>query len=85
MIDKERVRRLSRAGYSTREIGAVVGCTQAYVHRILAREGPAEVAPVTIRAHEGRVTVETDSPQIVGVAIMRALERAGIHIVDSTT
>ena len=80
MVDKERVRRLAGAGYSTREIGAIVGCSQAYVQRILARDGPADVGVVTIRAHDGRVTIDTDSPQIVGVAIRRALERAGIEV-----
>lgn len=80
MIDTERVRRMARAGYSTREIGEAVGCSHAYVQRIIARYGPAEVTPVRVRAHEGRVTIETDSPQVVGVAIRRALERAGIEV-----
>lgn len=80
MIDTERIRRMARAGFTSREIGRALDCSHTQVIRILAREGPAEVGAVTIRAHEGRVIIETDSPQVVGVAIRRALERAGIAV-----
>ena len=79
-IDKERIRRMARAGLSSREIASELGCSATYVARIVQHQGPAPISPVSVRAYEGQVVIETDSPQIVGVAIRRALERAGIAI-----
>ena len=71
---------MSRAGMSARQIARDLGCSSTYVARVLQREGPAPAPTVSIKAYEGRVVIETDSPQIVGVAIKRALERAGIEV-----
>ena len=79
-VDKERIRRMGAAGYTAREIGEAVGCSHAYAARILAQDGPLPVPPVSIHASEGQIVIHTDSPQIVGVAIKRALERAGIEV-----
>lgn len=72
---------MARAGFTVREIGEVAGCSHTQVVRVLAKDGPLEVGPVSINARsEGEVVVKTDSPQIIGAAIKRALERAGIEV-----
>lgn len=72
---------MARAGYTVREIGQAVGCSHTQVVRVLAKEGPMEAGPVSIDARsKGEVVVKTDSPQIVGAAIKRALERAGFEV-----
>ena len=78
--DSERVQRMAQAGYSLREIGEAVGVSHTQVARILASEPAPQLAPVTIKARDGMVVIETDSPQVVGVAVMRALRRAGIKV-----
>lgn len=71
---------MAAAGMTTREIATALGCSHSRIAQILAQHGPTPMTPVSIHAYEGRVVIETDSPQVVGVAIRRALERAGIQI-----
>ena len=79
-LDRDRIRSMAAAGMTTREIATALGCSHSRIGQILAQDGPAPITPVSIRAYEGRVVIETDSPQVVGVAIRRALERAGIEV-----
>jgi len=80
-LDVERIQRMSAAGLTTREIASSLGCSHSRIGQILAQHGPALVSPISIHASEGQIVITTDEPQIVGVAIKRALERAGIQIV----
>lgn len=81
-LDPERIRNMAAAGMTTREIASALGCSHSRIGQILAQHGPAPAPTVSIKAYDGRVVIETDSPQIVGVAIRRALDRAGIAVTD---
>jgi hypothetical protein len=72
---------MASAGLSSREIARELGCSATYAARVIQHQGAETLSPVSVRAYDGRVVIETDAPQIVGVAIKRALERAGIEIV----
>ena len=70
---------MATAGYSGREIARALGYSHTSVARVLQSVPPLERSPVTIQAsRDGTVTVHTaGDPRLVGVAVKRALERAG--------
>lgn len=71
---------MARAGFTAREIGRALDCSHTQVLRVLAKDGPIPIAPVTIHAlDDGHVVLDTDEPQIVAVAVRRALNKAGIE------
>lgn len=77
-IDVERIRRMSAAGMSNREIGRELGCSYEHVRRVLAREGRIPVQPVSIRPTQAGIEVVTEDRAIVATTIKRALQRAGL-------
>ena len=81
-IDRTRLAKLRAAGFTTREIAARLGTSQAYVMRLLAQTPREPVDAVSISAYgDGRIVITTTGdPVVVGLAVRRALERAGIPI-----
>lgn len=79
-IDIDRIRRMAAAGLTTRETAELLSCSHTRVAQILAQHGPAHVSPVSISAISDGVVITTQEPQIVSVAITRALRRAGIEV-----
>lgn len=66
------------AGYSAREIARELGISNTRVSQVIAQDGKHEVT-ATVRAPDKHtLIIETSDAQITGVAIKRALERAGI-------
>ena len=80
MLDIDRIRRMAAAGLTTRETAELLDCSHTRIAQILAQHGPAHVSPVSISAISDGVIIMTQEPQIVGVAITRALRRAGIEV-----
>ena len=69
---------MAAAGYSTREIASEVGCFHSYVSRVLKQDGKPVVTATVTAPTSTRIIIDTTDAQITGVAIKRALERAGI-------
>jgi hypothetical protein len=82
-IDRERIRRMAAAGYSTREIAAEVGCFHSYVARVLKQDGTPKVTATVRAPNKHTLIIDTTDAQIAGVAIKRAFERAGILLSDA--
>jgi hypothetical protein len=81
-IDRERIRRMAAAGFTNREIASELGCSHTRVNQVLAASEPIEVT-ATIRATKSQVIIDTSDAQVTGVAVRRALERAGILLSDA--
>jgi predicted transcriptional regulator len=81
-IDRERIRRMSAAGYTNREIARELGCSHTRVAQVIAEDGRLEVT-ATVRATKSQVIIDTSDAQVTGVAVRRALERAGILLSDA--
>jgi predicted transcriptional regulator len=82
-IDRERIRRMSAAGYTNREIARELGCSHTRVAQVLAQDGQLEVTATVRAPNKHQVIIDTSDSQIAGVAVRRALERAGILLSDA--
>lgn len=81
-IDRERVIRMSSAGYSLREIARELGCSHEGVRSVLAAGPLNKLPPVSISARsDGTVTLTTSGdPAVLGAAVRRALRLAGVEV-----
>jgi predicted transcriptional regulator len=83
-IDRERIRRMSAAGYTNREIARELGCSHTRVAQVIAEDGRPVVTVDRLDARkDGTFVLKTTDPQIVGVIIRRALAKAGVTLPDS--
>lgn len=79
-VDRDRIRRMASAGYTNREIARELGCSHTRVAQVIAEDGKPEVRARVTAPDKHTVIVKTTDATITGVAIKRALKRAGILI-----
>lgn len=77
-IDRARIRKMSAAGYTNREIARELGCSHTRVAQVLSEDGKLDITATVSAPDKHTLIIKTTDAQITGVAIKRALERAGI-------
>jgi hypothetical protein len=79
-VDRDRIRRMASAGYSAREIARELVISHTRASQVLAQDGRIDVHASIRAPSKDTLIIKTNDAQIAGVAIKRALKRAGITL-----
>lgn len=71
---------MASAGYTNREIARELGCSHTRVAQVIAEDGKLNVTASISAPDKSTILIKTSDAQVAGVAIKRALKRAGIKI-----